>query len=102
MDSGSAVPTLKSGFRETVAANVLTVATARPGPLARTCGLGSARRAEASCFRLLRKARFLAEDNAGRSIAASTAITPITTSNSIRVKARWGIFISDLVIHRVL
>jgi hypothetical protein len=46
---------------------------------------------------LLRKARFLAVDKAGRRRAAITAMIPITTSSSIRVKARHRIFIYHLV-----
>src|SRR5581483_4943445 len=94
MDSGSAVPTLKPGVSETVAAKLLTVARGRRGgAMARagasndSCCCGLAAAVEAAAFMLLRKARFLALDNAGSNRAASTAITATTTISSINVKA---------------
>jgi hypothetical protein len=46
---------------------------------------------------LLRKARYLARDSAGRRSEARTATTMITTSSSMSVKARGRIFMSHLV-----
>jgi hypothetical protein len=47
---------------------------------------------------LLRRARFLAADKAGRSSAASAAMMTITTSSSINVNARRRILILHLVV----
>src|SRR5258707_11295157 len=102
MDSGRAVPTLKPGLRETVAAKFLKVAVLRAAcvPVARLgaspcASLGSA---ALSDFMLVRRAFFLAAERAGRSIAATIAMRATTTSNSISVKAgREGSFISHLV-----
>src|SRR5438067_1714965 len=101
MDSGSAVPTLSPGFNETVAAKVLTTARGRWGG-ALAGSLASSGRASVvalgpSEFRLLRSARFLAADNAGKRSAAITAMMTTTTSNSIRVKPRAGILIRCLM-----
>src|SRR6266853_1415932 len=102
MDSGWAVPTLRPGLRETVAAKLLTVAMLREAGVAGT-RLGASPRgavgtAEVSNFMVVRRAFFLAAERAGRSIAASTAMRATTMSNSISVKARReGNFISHLV-----
>src|SRR5437773_2624092 len=97
MDSGSAVPTLRPGFNETVAAKVLTRARGRWGGAPAGSLASSGRETVVSLapseFMLIRSARFLAADNAGKSSAAITAMTTTTISNSIRVKAREGIFI---------
>src|SRR5438552_3633268 len=97
MDSGSAVPTLSPGFNETVAAKVLTRARGRwggaPAGSLASSGRETVVSLEPSEFMLIRSARFLAADNAGKSSAAITAMMTTTTSNSIRVKAREGIFI---------
>ena len=101
MDSGCAVATLRPGLSETVAVKLLTLARGRWGAAA---GAGLANSgAVVACavaaveFMLLRNAFFLAAERAGRSSAATTEIMTITTSNSIRVKARGRIFIAHLV-----
>src|SRR2546422_1312644 len=102
MDSGWAVPTLRPGLRETVAAKLLTVAVLREagmvGARFGTSGRCAVGRAELSYFMLVRRAFFLAAERAGRSIAANTAMRATTRSNSMSVKAqREGSFISHLV-----
>src|SRR5207248_1492586 len=102
MDSGWAVPTLRPGLSETVAAKFLTIAVLRAevviGGRLRTSPRGAAGMAEASDFMLVRRALFLAAERAGRSIPARTAIRATTISNSMSVKARReGNFISHLV-----
>src|ERR1017187_333194 len=101
MDSGSAVPMLSPGWSETVAAKLLTVASDRWGAAACASLFGSCRATVSGTAptesMLLRKARFLAVDKAGRRRAATTAMTPMTTSSSISVKARHRIFIYHLV-----
>jgi hypothetical protein len=102
MDSGWAVPTLKPGLSETLAAKLLTMATARASAAA-GAGLATSARwmavgAESPDFMLVRRAFFFAAESAGRSSAARTAMMAITMSSSIRVNARWGgSFISHLV-----
>src|ERR1041385_5341326 len=95
MDSGWAVPTLNSGLSETVAANVLTVASARRGGVVLGAKTGSVRGgvAAAVAARFRRSARFLAADNAGSSMAAMTTMMAMTTMSSIKVKAGGRIFI---------
>src|SRR5438128_559521 len=99
MDSGSAVPTLSPGLRETVAAKLFTVARVRCGAAwptpARSCGEAIAG-AEPLALMLLRRARFLAALRLGRRIAATTARITITTSSSISVKARRPNFMTGL------
>ena len=101
MDSGSAVPTLNPGLSMTVAAKLLSVASGRCGEGAGASLVKSGRSAVAGAappeFMLLRKARFLAADRAGRSSPASTAIMAITASSSISVNARRRYFIRCLV-----
>src|SRR4051794_20137793 len=98
MDSGWAVPTLRLGLSETVAAKVLTVAMVRL--LCKALGLLRASvpwpGSMAELFLTLRRnALFLADESAGKSIAARLAMMAITISNSISVKARReGRFIS--------
>src|SRR6266567_4354225 len=102
MDSGWAVPTLRPGLRETVAAKLLTVAVLRE---ARVAGArlgaspcGSVGKVELAEFMLVRRAFFLAAERAGRSIAATTAMRATTMSNSMSVKARRaGNFIHHLM-----
>ena len=90
MDSGWAVPTLNPGLSETVAVKLLIVARGRCGgvPAGRANSAGAAAGVDSADFRLLRNAFCLARDSAGRSSAARTAMTAITTSSSMRVKAR--------------
>src|SRR5437773_1431200 len=102
MDSGWAVPTLRPGLSETVAAKLLTIAVLRGegviGGRLRTSPRGAVGMAEASDFMLVRRALFLAAERAGRSIPARTAIRATTISSSMRVKARReGNFISHLI-----
>src|SRR6267142_1124578 len=102
MDSGWAVPTLRPGLRETVAAKLLTVAVLRGAGVAgarlRASPRGAVGAAELSDFMLVRRAFFLAAESAGRSIAARTAMRATTMSSSMSVKAwREGNFISHLV-----
>src|SRR5579862_8068741 len=99
MDSGSAVPTLSPGLSVTVAVKLLTVARVRCGgwPARRLSWETGATIADAAGLTLLLRAFFLAADSAGRSNAARTDIITTTTSSSISVKARWGIFINHLV-----
>src|SRR5207249_6551968 len=100
MDSGSAVPTLSPGLSATVAAKLLTVARDRWGAPAVTSPVidrGAADAGPAPTEFMLRTARFLAEDKAGRSSPARTAMTAITTSSSISVNAGQRIFILYLV-----
>src|SRR5439155_18126841 len=101
MDSGWAVPTLRPGLSETVAAKLLTIAVLRGeviGGRLRTSPRGAVGMAEASDFMLVRRALFLAAERAGRSIPARTAIRATTISNSMSVKARReGNFISHLI-----
>src|SRR5256885_16663243 len=91
MDSGSAVPTLSPGLSETVAAKLLTVARDRWGAAVFASPLSVRGAADAGPapteFMLLRRARFLAVDKAGRSSPARTAMTAMTTSSSTRVNA---------------
>src|SRR5271166_654715 len=90
MDSGSAVPTLRPGLSETVAAKLLTVASGRCGEAAEaalaTSWRGNAG-AEAAEFMLLRSAFLFAELRAGRRSEARIANTAMTTSSSISVNA---------------
>src|SRR5262245_25552434 len=99
MDSGSDVPTLSPGLRETVAAKLLTMARERWGGAAGAGLLSSSRGAGAATAEsmLLRKARFLAVAKAGRSNAAMIAMMTMTTSSSISVNPRRGILIRHLV-----
>src|SRR2546427_4144099 len=101
MDSGSAVPTLSPGLSETVAAKLLTVARDRWGAATVASPVTDRGAADAGPapteFMLLRSARFLAEDKAGRSSPARTAMTAITTSSSISVNAGQRSFILYLV-----
>src|ERR1051325_407217 len=102
MDSGSAVPTLRPGLSETVAAKLLTVASGRWGVVVDTGLVDSVRAAVAgallAAFMLLRKARFLADERAGKSSAARAAMMAMTTMSSMSVKARpQRILISHLV-----
>src|SRR5260221_9257679 len=101
MDSGSDVPTLSPGLSETVAAKVLTVARDRWGA-ADGANLADSWRATTAGVAptesmLMRKAFFLALDNAGRRSAAITPMMMITTKSSMRVKARTRIFIHHLL-----
>src|SRR6266446_2386519 len=102
MDSGWALPTLRPGLRETVAAKFLTVAVPREVGVVGV-GLGASPRgtigtAEPSDFMLVRRALFLAADRAGRSIVARTAMRATTMSSSMSVNARRrGSFINHLV-----
>src|SRR2546422_4828071 len=92
MDSGWAVPTLRPGLSETVAAKLLTVAVLRGAGVVdarfRTSARWAVGGAELSYFMLVRRAFFLAAESAGRSIAARTAMTATTMSSSMSVKAR--------------
>src|ERR1035441_4687523 len=102
MDSGWAVPTLRPGLSETLAAKLLTMATGRVpdgvGAGRATSARSIAGGAESLYFMLVRRAFFFAAESAGRSIAARTAMRAMTTSNSMSVKARWaGSFISHLM-----
>src|SRR5688572_20631590 len=99
MDSGSAVPTLSSGFRETVAAKLLIVARGRLG---RDAGLAGSCRTVAVvsaglALRLIRRAFFFAEARAGRRKPARMAMMLMMTRSSTSVKARGRSFISHLV-----
>jgi hypothetical protein len=100
MDSGCVVPTLRLGLSETVAAKLFTEASAICGKFTWATVLAGCRvvagGTAAAESMLLRNARFFAEDNAGRSIAASTAMMAITTMSSISVKARVQVFIIHL------
>src|SRR4030095_7988661 len=97
MDSGSAVPTLNSGLRDTVAAKLLTVANVRWTAVGGAALPGSGRGGvDCAAFMLLRSARFLADERAGRSSPARTAMTAMTTISSMSVKARGRIFIGHL------
>src|SRR6266508_2695598 len=98
IDSGSVVPTLSSGFSETLAAKLLTVARARRGGAVCPRLAASCRAAVAGALEsmLLRRAFFLAVDKAGRSSPARTAMIRTTTSSSISVNARERIFIGHL------
>src|SRR6267143_246251 len=94
MDSVSAVPTLKRGLSEAEAEKLLMVARGRPGragegAVFRACGFWAST-AVASDFMLICRARFLARERAGSSIAARTDKMKIATISSIKVKARWG------------
>src|SRR5262249_33498748 len=95
MDSGSAVPTLSPGLRDTVAEKLLTVARVRwggAGPLLAGSGDATGAPAEPLTLRPPRSARFLAALRLGRRIAAITARTTTTTSSSINVNARHRMF----------
>src|SRR5512139_781853 len=101
MDSGWAAPTLRPGFRETVAAKFLMVARVRAigwiGAALSTARAAAVAAFDASFFMLMRMARFLAEDSAGRSMAATRAMMAMTTRSSISVKAqRLGSFMNHL------
>src|SRR5215470_10690553 len=102
MDSGCAVPTLKPGLRETVAAKLLTTASGRCGDAAgaalATSGAVLAVGTAEVEFILVRSALFLAAERAGMSSAARTAMMTITTSSSIRVNAQHRIFITHLTV----
>src|SRR5882672_4336248 len=100
MDSGSAVPTLNPGWSETLAEKLRTVASVRCGVSndATWAAAGCATAAGAGGFRRVRKARCLALESAGNSIAARTAMIATTIMSSMRVKAwRTGSFIAHLV-----
>src|SRR2546425_12519131 len=101
MARGSAVPPLSPVLSEPVAANLLTVARVRWGAAAAACPVSVRGAADAGPapaeFMLLRSARFLAEDKAGRSSPARTAMTARTTSRSISVNAGQRSFIHYLV-----
>src|SRR5512137_2387835 len=101
MDSGWAAPTLSPGFRETVAAKFLMVARVRAigwiGAALSTARAAAVAAFPASFFMLMRMARFLAEDSAGKSMAATSAIMAMTTRSSISVNAcLLGSFMSHL------
>src|SRR5262252_4255001 len=96
MDSGCTVPTLNSGLRATSAVKLLTEASGRAGEgvgFWAVSILGAGKLSAGFMLRL--KARFLAEDKAGKSIAAKTAITAMTTNSSIKVKAFGRFFIGS-------
>src|SRR5882672_5703998 len=96
MDSGCTVPTLSSGLRETLAVKLLMTARGRRDGAAEVTGaVTSARISERllTALMLRLRARFLAEDSAGNSRAAMTAMTAMTTRSSIRVKACLRVFI---------
>src|SRR5947207_3060888 len=101
MDSGSAVQTLNPDLSKTVAAKLLTLARGRWGVAGVAYPVSVRGAAEAGQapteFMVLRSARFFAEDKAGRSSPARTAMTAITTSSSISVNAGQRIFILHLV-----
>src|SRR5437016_2029356 len=102
MDSGWAVPTLRPGLSETVAAKLLTIAVLRGegviGGRLETSPRAAVGMAVASDFMLVRRALFLAAERAVRSNPARTAIRATTISNSMSVKARReGNFISLLI-----
>jgi hypothetical protein len=99
MDSGWAVPTLKPGLSETVAAKVLIVARGRCDevPVGRLVKSRPTASLVALALMLLLSAFDLAEFKAGRSSAAIMPTMTTTTNNSINVKARrLRVFIRDL------
>src|ERR1043166_7472808 len=100
MDSGGVVPTLNPGLSDTVAEKLFTVASGRwdetaGATLLRAGGATGAGAVTAESM-LFRRARFLAVDKAGRSIAAKTAMIAMTTMSSMSVKARLPVFILHL------
>src|SRR5690349_3294748 len=96
MDSGSAVPMLRPGSKVMVAAKLFTLANCRSAVvLGATTALGGVPGLVAE-FMLLRNARCLALESAGRRMAATTAMMATTTMSSISVKARGRIFIGHL------
>lgn len=84
------MPTLSSGFRETVAEKLEMTAEARFGaasPCSAVSAVCTAGAVAGAGFMLRFKARFFAADNAGNKRAAMTAMTAMTTRSSISVKA---------------